>query len=320
MSEATGYVAALAPTGLGRSRASYTIQHGLGAGQFSTSLAAAVGTDQGSSSTRTQHTVERGDNLSRIARDFLRSQGLRPSNRQIYNAVRVVAESNGIKDADLIFPGQQVDLGALSVQMVGADVATSQRVVQTASDSVDARSVRAGSVAHSRMTISAPPQDSSVRLSSSVARNTGDVVVNAIRILSPGRGSRWAGTLDGPARLSSSFGTRRDPFTGQHKFHDGIDLAAGVGTEIRPFQAGVVTFSGTQSGYGNVVKVLHPNGLESTYGHNSLNLVRTGDTVDETTPLGWVGSTGRATGPHLHFEIRRDGKAVNPVPYLSGSV
>ena len=321
MSEATSHVAALAPATQIRSRASDTIQHSRPAAQFGTSLATTIESDQTSSSIHTQHTVQRGDSLSRIARNFLRAQGLQPSICKIYDAVRVVAKSNRIENANLISPGQKIDLCALSTQRTSAEAATNQGVMQPTVASAGTRSERASVVARSGMTLSISSGVSCGQSPSSfVAHNRGDVVAQAIRILSPSRGSRWARTLDGPARLSSPFGARRDPFTGRQRFHGGIDLAAGAGTEIRPFQSGVVTFSGRQSGFGNVVKVLHANGLESTYGHNSVNLVSTGDTVDKATPLGWVGATGRATGPHLHFEIRRDGEPVNPLPFLNGGV
>ena len=129
--------------------------------------------------------------------------------------------------------------------------------------------------------------------------------------------SPWRKTLDGPAKLSSEYGMRKDPFTGRPAFHDGIDLSARHGTPIRPYRSGTVTYSGWKSGYGRVVVVKHEDGLESVYGHTSKNLVQEGDRVDENTVIAKVGSTGRSTGPHLHFEIRKQGQAVNPVPHLT---
>jgi len=129
--------------------------------------------------------------------------------------------------------------------------------------------------------------------------------------------SPWRKTLDGPAQLTSEYGMRKDPFTGRPAFHDGIDLSARHGTTVRPYRSGSVTYSGWKSGYGRVVVVKHEDGLESVYGHNAKNLVQEGDHVDEHTAIAQVGSTGRSTGPHLHFEIRRQGRAVNPVPYLT---
>lgn len=129
--------------------------------------------------------------------------------------------------------------------------------------------------------------------------------------------SPWSRILGAPAHLTSEFGIRRDPLTRQWEQHDGIDLAARSGTEVRPFRPGEVVFSGWQSGYGQVVIVRHDDGLETLYGHNSKNLVQVGDRVTENTPLALVGSTGRSTGPHLHFEVRRHGRAVDPIPFMA---
>lgn len=129
-------------------------------------------------------------------------------------------------------------------------------------------------------------------------------------------GEPWSRPLHDPARITSGFGMRRDPFTGRPAFHKGVDLAAKPGTHIYPIADGVVKFSGWQGGYGRVVIVEHADGLESVYAHNSDNLVTPGQTVRADMPIAKVGSTGRSTGPHLHFEVRRDGRAVDPMPHL----
>jgi murein DD-endopeptidase MepM/ murein hydrolase activator NlpD len=118
------------------------------------------------------------------------------------------------------------------------------------------------------------------------------------------------------ARLSSGYGMRRDPFNGKPDFHKGIDLAVAAGTDIYPVQPGVVSFSGWQPGYGRIVVVRHENGLETVYAHNSSNLARAGDTVSPDAPIARVGTSGRSTGPHVHFEVRKEGKPVDPTPYL----
>ncbi|GMW00343.1 MAG: hypothetical protein AMXMBFR84_14810 [Candidatus Hydrogenedentota bacterium] len=130
--------------------------------------------------------------------------------------------------------------------------------------------------------------------------------------------SPWTKILDGSGRLTSGFGMRKDPFNGRPEMHEGVDIAAKAGTSIYPYQAGTVKFSGWNPGHGKVVIVEHENGLETVYGHNSKNLVTAGQVVTAETPIGEVGSTGRSTGPHLHFEVRKNGKAVDPTPYLSG--
>jgi murein DD-endopeptidase MepM/ murein hydrolase activator NlpD len=131
-----------------------------------------------------------------------------------------------------------------------------------------------------------------------------------------GLASPWRKILDGAARITSGFGVRNDPFTGRLTHHSGLDIAAKRGTRVFPMQDGEVTFSGWRGGYGHMVTVLHDDGLESTYGHNSKNLVNVGDRVTAETPLALVGSTGRSTGPHIHFEVRENGRAIDPVPLL----
>jgi murein DD-endopeptidase MepM/ murein hydrolase activator NlpD len=113
-------------------------------------------------------------------------------------------------------------------------------------------------------------------------------------------------------QITSGFGNRTDPIKGVHRHHDGMDIAAPEGTPIRSIRGGEVSFSGERGGYGNVAIVDHGNGLTTRYAHcRDLN-VKTGDKVYPGTILGTVGSTGRSTGPHLHLEARRNGKAVDP--------
>jgi len=103
--------------------------------------------------------------------------------------------------------------------------------------------------------------------------------------------------------VTSQVGWRRDPFTGASKFHKGTDIAAAEGTSIRAVAAGVVVESGTKGSYGNTVVIKTDDGRRMLYGHNSANFVRVGDRVEQGTPIAAVGATGRATGPHVHFEV-----------------
>ncbi len=112
--------------------------------------------------------------------------------------------------------------------------------------------------------------------------------------------------------ISSLFGLRTDPINGDTKFHHGIDIAAPKGTEVYPATSGRVLFSGKKDGYGNVVEVSHTNGLVTRYAHNSENMVKKGDLVGVNDPIALVGSTGRSTGAHLHFEVLSKGKAIDP--------
>ncbi|MCC6501682.1 MAG: peptidoglycan DD-metalloendopeptidase family protein [Deltaproteobacteria bacterium] len=113
-------------------------------------------------------------------------------------------------------------------------------------------------------------------------------------------------------RISSGFGERKDPFSGSHRFHHGMDIAAKAGTPVYPASKGTVIFSGVKGGYGNMVEVLHDDGLVTRYGHNAENIVKEGDIVTPSKAIAFVGSTGRSTGPHLHFEVLKDGKALDP--------
>jgi murein DD-endopeptidase MepM/ murein hydrolase activator NlpD len=133
-----------------------------------------------------------------------------------------------------------------------------------------------------------------------------DVAVNAL----PGRLP-----VDG-ARFGSSFGNRRDPFDGQLHFHSGIDLPAPTGTPILATAGGRVVFSGQKPGYGQVVEIDHGNGLATRYGHASRLVAREGDLVLPRQHIADVGSTGRSTGPHLHFEVLERGEPIDPAAYL----
>lgn len=116
--------------------------------------------------------------------------------------------------------------------------------------------------------------------------------------------------------ISSWVGIRRDPFDGTLRQHEGVDIAIPMGTPVRAAAPGVVVFSGFREGYGNTVMISHRNGMLSLYAHNSANLCTRGDTVDERSIVALSGSTGRSTGPHLHFEAWKDG--VNITEALVG--
>jgi len=123
--------------------------------------------------------------------------------------------------------------------------------------------------------------------------------------------------LDG-AELSSSFGNREDPITGRRAFHAGMDFAAPQGTPIRAAAAGKVIFADFNAAYGWSVEIAHGNGLVTRYAHASRLLVARGAAVRQGDMIAQVGSSGRATGPHLHFEVLKDGGATDPQRYLAG--
>lgn len=118
------------------------------------------------------------------------------------------------------------------------------------------------------------------------------------------------------AVISSKFGWRKDPFTSENKFHSGVDLAAENGTEINAALSGKVIMSCKMEDYGNVVAVDHGHGIVTLYAHNEKNLVKVGDEVRKGSPIALVGSTGRSTGPHLHFEVRKDGIKIDPLKFM----
>ena len=115
---------------------------------------------------------------------------------------------------------------------------------------------------------------------------------------------------------SSNYGWRLDPFTGQRAFHEGIDVIAEHGTPIRAAAGGVVVFSDVHPQYGNMIEIDHGNDLISRYAHASKRTVKIGDVVLRGAKIGEVGKTGRATGTHLHFEVRQRGAPVNPAQFL----
>jgi len=116
--------------------------------------------------------------------------------------------------------------------------------------------------------------------------------------------------------ISSKFGLRKDPFTYGNKFHSGIDIAADEGTEIKAALSGKVIMSCKLEDYGNVVAVDNGEGIVTLYAHNEKNLVNVGDHVEQGSLIAMVGSTGRSTGPHLHFEVRKDGTKIDPLKFL----
>ncbi len=118
------------------------------------------------------------------------------------------------------------------------------------------------------------------------------------------------------AAVNSSYGYRRDPFTGRAAMHRGLDFPARMGAPIFATARGTVTFVGRKGGYGNVVEISHGQGLLTRYAHMSRFEARVGQRVEAGTVIGAIGSTGRSTGPHLHFEVRVNGTAVNPRTFL----
>ncbi|MBI5091168.1 MAG: peptidoglycan DD-metalloendopeptidase family protein [Candidatus Hydrogenedentes bacterium] len=300
------------------------------------------------------HTVKPGETLSDICRTFLHDSKKDSSDSATWEAVQKVASANGIKNANYIVPGQVINLNALRDPKSSSSVAPPAMVVsrKAALPPPVAPSVSLA-VAEAKTTPSRPSslvfRDAS--LSSSYLNREAKTAPRADladllqNILSPAPAATiamasepapapkvsaaletvpltgpWAKLVNAPAHITSEFGIRKDPFTGRPSMHTGIDLAADKGSKIYPVEPGTVTFSGWMDGYGKVVFVRHQNGLDSVYGHNASNLAKVGDKVTTTTPIGLVGATGRATGAHVHFEIRKHGHAVDPVPLMKSEL
>jgi murein DD-endopeptidase MepM/ murein hydrolase activator NlpD len=121
--------------------------------------------------------------------------------------------------------------------------------------------------------------------------------------------------------ISSDFGRRLDPFTGKIAVHQGIDFNTGhVGEDVFAVAAGVVNFAGIQDGYGEVVQIDHGNGFETLYAHDQKLLVKEGDVVKKGQIIALSGNTGRSTGPHVHFEVHKNGRVVDPSSYIRNTI
>lgn len=136
-----------------------------------------------------------------------------------------------------------------------------------------------------------------------VSRNTQDELFIA------GRPIKWGW-------MSSAYGFRTDPFNGKRAWHAGVDFAGKEDSDIIAVASGVVTWSGKRYGYGNLVEVNHGDGYTTRYAHCKSLLASVGDVVEKGQVLATMGSTGRSTGPHVHYEVRRQGKTVNPKKYI----
>jgi len=116
--------------------------------------------------------------------------------------------------------------------------------------------------------------------------------------------------------ISSYFGERADPFDGLEAFHKGVDFAGSAGSPVTAVAAGVVTWAGVRTGYGKLVEINHGDGFTTRYAHNERTLVTVGQTVKRGESVALMGSTGRSTGPHVHFEVLRNGRQVDPLSFI----
>jgi len=119
--------------------------------------------------------------------------------------------------------------------------------------------------------------------------------------------------------ISSYYGMRVDPFTGMQARHKGVDFAGKDGSDVIASAAGVVTWAGARYGYGQLVEINHGNGYVTRYGHNSKILVQAGSEVEKGERIALMGSSGRSTGPHVHYEVWKNGRVVDPIKYINAS-
>jgi murein DD-endopeptidase MepM/ murein hydrolase activator NlpD len=128
--------------------------------------------------------------------------------------------------------------------------------------------------------------------------------------------ARPAGRPIGKGWISSYYGKRTDPFTGKIEMHKGMDFAGKKGSDIKAVASGVVTWSGERYGYGNLVEINHGNGYVTRYGHNDTIVVEVGDAVERGQTISKMGSTGRSTGPHVHFEVLLNDRQIDPIRFV----
>lgn len=128
--------------------------------------------------------------------------------------------------------------------------------------------------------------------------------------------SRLSGRPIASGWLSSYYGMRADPFTGEPAMHKGLDFAGEAGVDVVSTAAGIVTWAGERYGYGQLVEIDHGDGLVTRYGHNDTLSVSIGDVVTKGQPIAKMGNTGRSTGAHVHYEVIRNGRQVDPLPYV----
>jgi murein DD-endopeptidase MepM/ murein hydrolase activator NlpD len=127
---------------------------------------------------------------------------------------------------------------------------------------------------------------------------------------------RPAGKPVGAGAISSYFGQRMDPFTGEEGFHKGLDFAGTAGEPVMAVAAGIVTWAGERSGYGTLVEINHGNGYITRYAHNESTLVTVGQSVSRGEHIALMGSTGHSTGPHVHFEVLHNGTQIDPLIFV----
>jgi murein DD-endopeptidase MepM/ murein hydrolase activator NlpD len=234
------------------------------------------------------YTIQQGDTLSEIVATESKRLGINQSRNDLYNMVSQIAGQNHLMSQDTIFPGQQIDLSSIR-----------QPLSESASEPI--------------AELAFPPifEQLSGPASSSVSDPTAILKKTAALLPVTAFQSPVVG------EITSLFGMRNHPVLGETLHHDGIDISQPTGTPVKPLSSGIVTFSGNNGGYGQMIEIDHGNGLTSIYAHLSKLSVRKGEQISSEQTIGQVGQTGMTTGPHLHLEIHRQNAAIDPLTVLN---
>ncbi|HET9000238.1 MAG TPA: M23 family metallopeptidase [bacterium] len=270
------------------------------------------------------HTVEAGETLWRISQDA----GI---------GVEALAAANHLTLGSLLHRGQVLIIPPVDPSSANAaspvlthEVASGETLWGIARASglrvetlATANHLSLDSVLHPGQALVIPSQDGPVQSAGArQARFRGPAVsVGAQKLTfqnAPLLGDSWPLARPSEGMITSPFGWRIHPIFGTREFHTGLDIANRAGTPVRAAEGGIVRFVGWMGGYGRLIIVTHANGLETSYSHLSAMLVALGQRVGRGQVLGRMGSTGWSTGPHLFFEVRRNGVAVDPTPFLQG--
>lgn len=227
--------------------------------------------------------------------------------------ISLTSARNGTSGVRVVAPAMRSDRAAMNAGFMRLDRDRLQRVRQQTPMSARTAAV---SMTPTRATPVIAPQrpatgDNAVL---DLFGDTGNAPLETSRL---GRVAHaWPLPNDAAQKFTSGFGTRKDPFHGRESFHGGIDLATSVGTSVLASADGVVSKVENGSRYGKYVSVQHKDGSESSYGHLSAQSVRVGQRVRQGQKLGEVGNTGRSTGPHLDYRLKKNGELVNPMSVL----
>jgi murein DD-endopeptidase MepM/ murein hydrolase activator NlpD len=270
------------------------------------------------------HTVEAGETLWKISQDA----GI---------GVEALAAANHLTLGSILHRGQVLIIPPVDPSSANAappvlthEVATGETLWGIARASglrvetlATANHLSMDSVLHPGQALVIPSQDGPVQIAGvRQARFRGPAVAGGAQKLTfqnaPLLGDSWPLARPSEGMITSPFGWRTHPIFGTREFHTGLDIANRAGTPVRAAEDGIVRFVGWMGGYGRLIIVTHANGLETSYSHLSAMLVSLGQRVGRGQVLGRMGSTGWSTGPHLFFEVRRNGVAVDPTPFLQG--